>query len=122
MRIIKFRAWDKDKQLMIIVHSLSFWTRGFGKNKKTYTTTDARKEQPIMQFIGLKDKNKKEIYESDIVKLKYNCKGVVEWNNEQACFAIVNKKQKWNTTDLYRETMEVIGNIHENPELLGDKK
>jgi uncharacterized phage protein (TIGR01671 family) len=70
-------------------------------------------DSPLMQYTGIKDKNGVEIYEGDI--LKWNAKEwgcefneVVEWD-----FDLLNaRKYDW------AEWCEVIGNIHENPELL----
>ena len=66
-REIKFRAWfEKEKKMGII------FIRDIKENSGNYglpTMEDLRnKDIPWMQFTGLKDKNGKEIYESDIIR------------------------------------------------------
>lgn len=88
------------------------------------------------QFIGLSDMNGKEIYEGDIVcNEKYNTwewRGVIkfshgvfgaEWlSNVKSQSMVGSWGQKHNLRKLDDEIVErqiVIGNVHENPELLG---
>ena len=86
----------------------------------------------IMQYIGFKDCDGKEIYERDILS-SGNSDYVVVWSPEHAqfFFSVINTK-----TTLVRNLkfpvfqyaidgvcgVEVIGNIYENPELLGEIK
>ena len=77
--------------------------------------------KPIGQFTGLKDENGQEIYKGDIVLGDENNYEVI-WENERARFNI----KKWYNgsqdcaTCAFSEQFchEVIGTIHENPELL----
>lgn len=78
----------------------------------------------VCKCSGLPDKNDKLIFEGDIIKLEDRIVKVV-WFSPQACFDIeVIKiigdyrfnKTGWNISDMSR--WEIIGNIHENPELL----
>lgn len=85
---------------------------------------DYKDDFVVMQFIGRKDKNGKEIYKSDICKngdreesakaYNYRIEEVV-WDNDNACWL------GWNHNE-DGMTCEVIGNIYENPELLKSKK
>lgn len=76
------------------------------------------------QFIGLTDKNGKNIFEGDIVNCKttnyyFEC-FAVEWCQEQCRFVIANDKNDEIRSFPIDENFEyeVIGNIHDNPELL----
>lgn len=76
----------------------------------------------LMQYTGLKDKNGKEIYEGDIVRDNYcdyiddTCK--VEFS-QGYFYPLVDVEEGYNCIDKYDpDRFEVIGNIHENPELI----
>lgn len=79
------------------------------------------------QYTGLKDKNGKKIFEGDIVSFidytstesgysEQQCVGEVMWINEEACFSVTNRL----AAESYEVIAEcaIIGNIHDNPELL----
>lgn len=69
------------------------------------------------QFTGLHDKNGKEIYEGDIVRNDQRGWNVVVYKAPQF-EATVSETQSCMYTIQWWEKVEVIGNIHENPELL----
>ena len=68
----------------------------------------------LEQCTGLKDKNGKLIYEGDIVLVEDN-KCPIEWESENARYNVVGYGE---IAYLNYNDIEVIGNIHENPELL----
>lgn len=122
MRTIKFRAWDKDKNIMRKITSIN-WYDEYLWVDETPLSGDRLPfaSTPIMQFTGLTDKNGKEIYEGDIVKTKYQPLAEIIWHEEFACFCYktidetVEDEIQFN---FKQHEIELIGNIHENPELL----
>ena len=87
-------------------------------------------EIDIMQYTGLKDKNRKEIYEGDILSIKIYSgdkvivegKTVVEFKD--GCFGVIwgHDKAFLSLNSFFKAKFEVIGNIYENPELLRGEK
>jgi len=75
------------------------------------------------QYAGLKDKNEVEIYKGDIVKTTCKYDGVLidEVGFYNGCWKVKNEKDGVSNYPLHNygvEKVEVIGNIHQNPELL----
>lgn len=123
MRELKFRAWDIKNNRYVGVHRLILDQFGAidyadvvynGKLYKLYPS-----EVIIEQYTGLKDKNGKEIYEGDVLESTWNGdKAVVVWNNVEGEW---EHYADFNTHSKYSGSV-VIGNIHENPELLEEGK
>ena len=124
MREIEFRAWDKDQNQYIA----GFDVRVDG-NGNVYRRTwgesqwDRTQGLEIEQYTGLKDKNGKEIHEGDIL----NC---WDWGREpnklltvstvywaEASWCLDPDPTDGDRYDLFRN-IEIIGNVHQNPELL----
>lgn len=119
--ITKFRAWDKEKKLMNIVDGIHFdedkvWEISCHgvcwKNIRYYI---------LMQSTGLHDKNGIEIYEGDILNhpLQGMRKVYYPFTDRVASYGLENIENGMRNTlqDAHR-LYEVIGNIHEHPELL----
>jgi uncharacterized phage protein (TIGR01671 family) len=116
-RSIKFRGLDYKNNWM-------FGTYYFGVMYPTsfeghYINDTMINPETIGQFTGLKDRNGTEIYEGDVVKVdSWSCYFKIVWDEYYAHF----KPEKMGTDQGRRmdhiPECEVIGNIHENPELL----
>lgn len=129
--IPKFRAWLKEEKRMTDVREITFF------NDEVQMISDVTDfynwgEFNLMQFTGLKDKNGKEIYEGDIVKYKYGVNTfteVVTYNKYLAGFGLVDDDGYGGTVfpfgelaeDVDFSSLEVVGNIYENPEFLEEE-
>lgn len=106
-REIKFRAWDESQKYMAYqgtadLETIQSFFHHFG-------------DKPLMQFTGLKDRKKVEIYDGDIVKSTNNNKifnVVWQYNSWKMAIEIDSMVE---FCSIYGDTVEVIGNIYETP-------
>ena len=120
MREIKFIAWDKINKEMFNVESINFQERRVYKDVVSYRNFNDIK---LMQYTGLKDKNNKEIYEGDILFESFGekyYKVVFENGSFKAEFEGDFEEYSFNLIDVVLQGCEVVGNIYESPELLGE--
>jgi hypothetical protein len=109
-REIKFRAWEFDNNGGKLVYGY-----------ESFIGEALEKGYQLMQFTGLHDKNGKEIYEGDIIDDGMHSNIIVSWCDELSSFVLTRKG--WAFRHWFGEScdpckVEIIGNIHQNPELL----
>jgi hypothetical protein len=124
-RSLKFRVWDKLEQRFILpdVGYQGHYTLSLNGRFNNLQNGSGGDEHVVQQFTGLRDKNKKEIYEGDIFessnpsykwgpvefgegRFYCNLKGARIFTLEELC------------EDFEYQVPEIVGNIFENPELL----
>jgi len=128
-RTIKFRAWDTVRseylsagKVMIQILPGANPKDPEGLHLDTSSFLCAEGRMVLEQFTGLTDKNGVDIYESDVVQWTNTGddsldSGVIEWDDVYAGFGITGEHcLDWN------HMLTIIGNVHENPELLKTNK
>lgn len=137
-REIKFRAWEKSTKQMHDVVQIDFksWVAipvpAYINDEGDYDWhLEQRRidEFVLMQYTGLKDKNGKEIYEGDILLHSgWSNKGLntgafarkyeVKYDEVKFMFSVGSAMSLYGLSSIDYGTLEIIGNIYENPELL----
>ena len=131
MREIKFRVWDKTFKMMLSPELVDI---DFNEGKIEVTTDTLRYEEVymdeikdfvLMQYTNLKDKNGKEIYEGDILKVKFDTETINLYVRYDMGQYLLIKQGEWqdNLYDcMWFHEVEVIGNIYENKDLIKNTK
>lgn len=127
-RVLKFRIWDKANKEYMRLGATGLDARN-GDVIDYYNEGNrlgGPEEYDVEQYTGLKDKNGKEIYEGDIVEIDKYGKFQIIWN-EWVCkfdFDKIGKREREEPllSQDWEQKAKVIGNIHENPELLGGEE
>lgn len=123
--IPKFRCFDKDTKTMHEVVAIDFkdwrvYYEAYGL--RSYWS----KNVALMQSTGLHDEQGVEIFEGDIVEIIYDGEsftGVVVYDLEETGFKATNGNEDYGNNFQYLtvgESIEVIGNVWENEDLLND--
>jgi len=146
MRELECRAWDKAFKKLLPVLQIDFYNKRVLMDNGEISDTDASFEMVVLEpFTGVLDDDLDKIFEGDIIKgtsylyayqletgEQFDYCGAVVWNG----FEYIVQDLKWSIIDgirskgsydlsqtIHRNTFtrctgKIIGNIHENPEML----
>lgn len=133
---LRLRYWDDEAKKMYYVAKLDMWGTDEGwtvdlcnstGDEQLFDVEDINTDN-LMQCTGLRDGEANDIYEDDIVSFmditdtengcsECSCIGVVEWDEDTASFNVTNRISA-ESYEVLRGECIVIGNIHENPDLI----
>lgn len=143
MRPIEFRGKRIDNGEWVYGYLVEIQDLRFAIKDTVYNVNNGRIDiipsevnpSTVGQFTGLKDKNGKKIFEGDIINARYAPRYekrsfVVQWNEWSAAFVCYREHEdprvKFEQLPLQpsnsMEDIEIIGNIHDNPELLNQQQ
>jgi uncharacterized phage protein (TIGR01671 family) len=120
MREIKFRAWDSLHGEMLHNPSLSCKNGEWNIRQKGPSTLEDV-DFELEQFTGLRDRNGREIYEGDVARLTSNRVSEIRYQDGGFGFVGWGDFIGFAGHNHLRDVLagiEVVGNIHENPDLL----
>ena len=118
MREHKYRAWD--------IAEKRFWSEEemneIGGFYYTYRLDPNPEDFILFEYIGLQDKNKKDMYEGDIVQF-YKTTSEVFFRAGSFATYIDNDTKSWIeiSQNSFRDELKIIGNICQNPELIKER-
>ena len=120
--IPRYRAWDKEFKEMVQVDALVFEEQIIKvTNKNGNVVKEDLKNYVLMQSTGLKDKNGKEIFEGDVVKMAKNVYSEPTYyevvRHRGGAYRLESKQYGCELWLRYTDC-EIAGDIYKNPELL----
>ena len=132
MKEIKFKAWSKELNYLFDVQTINFSEKTVFELRTTLSDgypirrTHLFKYIELLQYTGLKDCNDGEIYEGDIISVHEDGENVfnheVKYNNCGYWVDVNGVDFDYTSltyaTEQFCYEYEVIGNVHQNPELL----
>lgn len=136
-REVKFRIWDKTSNRMLYQddferveldtkNKMVSLVRSETIESSYVLDYEDSIEAEIMQYTGLKDKNGKKVYEDDIIQYSHKAVGMIlrKVRMKYGMWGIegIVKGTQIPFANILESEYEVIGNIHENPELLEGEK
>jgi len=118
MREIKFRCWNAHAGVMHEWEELI-------KLGKIHLLANQQGSYPVMQFTGMHDNCKKGLYEGDLCRPYVNTDLLYEvvWDEGSASFLyqlINGDMTQYEGMDEFDGAILIVGNIHQNKELLGE--
>ena len=128
MREIKFRIWDKklkemNYQSLEDLCEDDYWYDGETDVWSVLHDCNSKQKRFVIgQYTGLKDKNGKEIYEGDILIDDEDEIAIVRYSEADAMFEIIVDNIVTNFSNESSEWWRIIGNIHDNPDLLKESE
>lgn len=121
MRELKFRAWNGERMMFRELFDRNWYTSSSdsGKCVRGAMPNDKRTIK-VMQSTGRKDENGVDIYEGDVIEASGENYAEIMFNFGTFLLRHVNHKGNngISISDVATDRYKIIGNIHQNPELI----